>query len=236
LLIGNWKSKIKNLKSKILIAPSILSCDFSKIGEEIVGAETAGADYIHVDVMDAHFVPNLTLGPPIVKEIRKTTELTFDVHLMIDDPVTYAPRFIDAGADIVTIHVESPAISGDENKVKSVLKNIIARGALAGVVVKPKTHAEAVFPYLELCKMVLVMTVEPGFGGQSFMYDMLPKIEKIRNEVTARNLDLDIEVDGGVDFETGKLCCDAGANVLVAGSFLFGKEDMKERIEKLKEL
>jgi len=184
--------------------------------------------------MDAHFVPNLTLGPPIVSKIRSTTSLIFDVHLMIDDPVTYAPQFIEAGADIVTIHVESPAVAGDENKIKAVLNDIRARGAQAGVVVKPKTPAEAVFPYLELCKMVLVMTVEPGFGGQSFMYDMLPKIEKIKEEVSAKNLDVDIEVDGGVDFETGKLCCDAGANVLVAGSFLFGKEDMKERIAKLK--
>ncbi len=204
------------------------------MGKEIAGVEVAGADYIHVDVMDAHFVPNLTLGPPIVKKIRNATSLPFDVHLMIDDPVTYAPQFIDAGADIVTIHVESPAVAGDEIKVKSVLNDIRARGALAGVVVKPKTPAEAVFPFLELCKMVLVMTVEPGFGGQSFMYDMLPKIEKIKKEISSKNLDVDIEVDGGVDFETGKLCCDSGANVLVAGSFLFGKDDMKERIAKLK--
>ena len=226
--------KINNQKSNILIAPSILSCDFSQMGKEIAGVEAAGADYVHVDVMDAHFVPNLTLGPPLVKKIRKSTNLTFDVHLMIDDPVTYAPQFIDAGADIVTIHVESPAVAGDENKIKAVLNDIRARGAQAGVVVKPNTPAEAVFPFLELCKMVLVMTVEPGFGGQSFMHDMLPKISKIREEISKKKLDVDIEVDGGVDFETGKLCCDAGANVLVAGSFLFGKDDMEERITKLK--
>jgi len=218
---------------KILVAPSILACDFSRLGEEILCAERAGADYVHVDVMDGHFVPNLTLGPPIVQKIRKCTALPFDVHLMIDDPQVYAPQFVEAGADIVTIHVESPGLEGSESKTLSVLEAINAAGAACGVVVKPGTPAEAVFPYLSISKMVLVMTVEPGFGGQSFMHAMLPKIRQIRQEAESQGTDLDIEVDGGIETNTAKLCRDSGANVFVAGTFLFGQADMTERIVSL---
>ncbi len=218
---------------KILVAPSILASDFSRLGEEIARAQAAGADYVHIDVMDGHFVPNITIGPPVVKKIKGCTALPLDVHLMIDRPDVYAPKFVDAGADIVTIHVESPSIAGHESKVVTVLQDIRDRGAECGVVVKPKTPAEAVFPFLEMSKMVLVMTVEPGFGGQSFMEDMLPKIQRIRQEADARNIALDIEVDGGIDQKTAQLCFRHGANVFVAGTYLFGQEDMAKRIAQL---
>ena len=217
----------------VKVAPSILASDFARLGEEIRRAENAGADYIHVDVMDGHFVPNLTLGPPIVKKIRPCTSLPLDVHLMIDAPDVYAPQFIDAGADIVTIHVESPAVADAPGKATAVLKDIIARGAGAGVVLKPNTPAEAAFPFLDHCAMVLVMTVEPGFGGQEFMHAMLPKISALRAEMRRRNLDLDIEVDGGIDTATASLCYAQGANVFVAGTYLFGSDDMAGRIAAL---
>ncbi|NLF39304.1 ribulose-phosphate 3-epimerase, partial [bacterium] len=190
----------------------------------------AGADYIHVDVMDGHFVPNITLGPPIVEKIKPCTTLPLDVHLMIDRPDRYAPHFIKAGADIVTIHVESPSISHSADAVRNVLADIRGRGSKAGVVLKPKTPAEAAFPFLDLCAMVLVMTVEPGFGGQSFMHDMLPKISALRHEIQRGKLAVDIEVDGGIDAKTAPLVCAHGANVLVAGTYLFGHKDMAARI------
>lgn len=218
---------------KRLVAPSILSCDFSQLCAEISRAESAGADYIHVDVMDGHFVPNITLGPPILRKIRSCTALPFDVHLMIDHPEVYAPQFVDAGADIVTIHVESPGLEGSEEKTFKVLKDIRAGGAECGVVIKPGTPADAVFPYLSLSKMVLVMTVEPGFGGQSFMHDMLPKIRQIRQEAASQGTELDIEVDGGIETDTAQLCYEAGANVFVAGTFLFGHDDIAGRIASL---
>ena len=221
---------------KTLVAASILACDFSRLGEEISCAERAGADYVHVDVMDGHFVPSITMGPPIVKTIRKVTELPFDVHLMIDDPQVYAPQFVVAGADLVTIHVESPGLEGSESKTLSVLEDIRAAGADCGVVVKPGTPAKAVFPYLSLSKMVLVMTVEPGFGGQSFMHAMLSKISQIRREAESQRTELDIEVDGGIVTETAQLCYAAGANVFVAGTFLFGQDAIAERIASLHEL
>ena len=208
----------------IIVAPSILAADFARLGNEIARAERAGADYIHVDVMDAHFVPNLTIGPPVVRSLRKSSALPFDVHLMIDDPVTYAPLFIDAGANFITIHIESPALD-TQHKVSSTLNTIRRLGAKPGLVIKPKTPASAIFPFLDLCDMILVMTVEPGFGGQAFMHDMLPKIAALRAEISRRSLPLHIEVDGGIDLSTARLCLDHGANVFVAGTFLFSQPD-----------
>ena len=222
--------EVKETLRGICVSPSLLSCDFSKWAEEIETAKESGANLIHWDIMDAHFVPNLTFGHPVVKKLRPHSDLIFDVHLMIDDPVTYAPKFREAGADIITMHIESPAFDSPQ-KVTDILKGLKASGCAAGLVVKPKTKAEAIFPYLDLCDIVLVMTVEPGFGGQSFMAYMLPKIEQIKSEIIKRGLECAIEVDGGVDGETKDLCFKAGATAFVAGSYLFGKADMAERIK-----
>lgn len=219
-----------------LVSPSILAADFSRLAEEIATAKNAGADLVHVDVMDGHFVPNITIGVPVVASLRKATDLPLDVHLMIDAPDVYAPKFVEAGADIVTIHVESPTIAGDEKKTFAVLEKIKSMGAECGVVIKPKTSAEAVFPYIEISKMILVMTVEPGFGGQSFMADMMPKIKAIREKANELNTALDIEVDGGINQENAKTCWDNGANVFVAGTYLFGKDDIAKRISGLHNL
>ena len=222
--------EIKEVLKGICVSPSLFCCDFYKRAEEIASAKAAGANLIHWDIMDAHFVPNLTFGHPVVKKLRPHSDLVFDVHLMIDDPVTYAPKFREAGADIITMHIESPAFDSPE-KITTTLKGLKDSGCAVGLVVKPKTKAEAIFPYLDLCDIVLVMTVEPGFGGQSFMADMLPKIETLKSEVEKRGLDCAIEVDGGVDGETKDLCFKAGATAFVAGSYLFGKPDMSERIK-----
>lgn len=211
----------------IKISPSILASDFSKLGEEAVSCEKAGAEMLHIDVMDGHFVPNITLGAPIVKALRKCTPIVFDVHLMISDPMKYIPDFVSAGADIITFHIESDC---DPAKTTKLIKE---SGIKAGISLKPSTPAEAVFPYLNDLDMVLVMTVEPGFGGQSFMEDMLEKITEIRNECNRRGIDTDIQVDGGITDKTAPLVINAGANVLVAGSYVF-KGDKKANITALK--
>ena len=212
----------------IKISPSILSADFANLARDIGRIETA--DYVHVDVMDGSFVPNISIGIPVVKSIRPITSLPLDVHLMIDRPVRYVDQFCDAGADIVTCHVEADT----EENIHEALRKIHAKGKKAGVVVKPKTPAGAVLPFIDEVEMILVMTVEPGFGGQKFMADMMPKVQTIRGYIDAMNPACELEVDGGVDPTTCKLCIASGANVLVAGSAVYKAEDIPARIAELR--
>ncbi len=210
------------------ISPSILSCDYGKIAEELKDMELAGADYMHIDVMDGHFVPNLTLGAPVIKCIRKATDVPFDVHLMISDPLKYIDDFCDAGADIITFHTEC------DSPIDETIEKILSRGVKASLTVKPKTPVEDIFPYLDKLSMVLVMTVEPGFGGQSFMEDMMAKVSALRNEINARGLDCEIEVDGGINEKTIAVAAAAGADVFVSGNALFSSADRKAAVEKFK--
>ena len=213
----------------IKISPSILSSDYGNLSSELKRMEACGADMLHIDVMDGHFVPNITLGAPIVKCIRKSSTLPFDVHLMISDPYKYIPDFVNAGSDIITFHAEA------DSDIEKTIDLILASGKKAGLSVKPKTPVEAVYPYLDKLSMVLVMTVEPGFGGQSFMEDMMPKVSAVRSEIDRRGLDVDIQVDGGINPETVKIAGAAGANVMVAGSAVFNSENPKETIKLLKQ-
>ena len=217
-----------NFKNKIKVAPSILSADYADLKNEIEKVNAAGADMLHVDVMDGHFVPNISIGPPVVKSIRKATGMFLDCHLMISNPSDYVEGFASAGADLIGFHVES------NSNVEETLEKIINAGVKPALVIKPKTPAEVVFPYLEKLAMVLVMTVEPGFGGQSFMADMLPKITAIREKANQVNPNLLIQVDGGIVPETAKLCVEAGADVLVSGSYIFGAENIEEAVNSLR--
>ena len=200
---------------RVSVAPSILASDFARLGEEIRRVEEAGADVIHVDVMDGHFVPNLTVGPAIVKAIRRVSDLPYDVHLMLEQPEKYVKPFAEAGADNITIHVEIDA------DVRSVLETIHQLGCSAGISLRPGTSASALAEYVRDVDLILVMTVEPGFGGQSFDTGMLPKIEAIRELVQRQARPAHIEVDGGINADTAKQCVDAGANLLVAGTSVF---------------
>lgn len=212
------------------IAPSLLSCDFSKMGEEIVRMDKAGADYMHLDVMDGAFVPNITFGAPVIKAVRNLTKVPFDVHLMIDNPYKYADDFIKAGADIITFHVEAKSdISETINKINNA-------NVKSGLVIKPNTPASAVFPYLKDIYMVLIMTVEPGFGGQSFMADMLPKVAQIKAEAEKQGTDIIIEADGGINENTIAQCAIAGIDICVSGTGVFKAENAKDAILNLKEI
>ena len=212
----------------IKISPSVLAADLSRLADEVIDIEKAGADMVHLDVMDGVFVTNITFGLPVIANLRGKTDIIFDVHLMIDRPERYVERFIDAGADILTFHVEA---CGDSKKT---LETIRSKGCKAAISVKPSTPVESIFEYLELCDMVLVMTVEPGYGGQALIPECLEKVRVLRNEITARGLDIMVQVDGGINAKNAPDAIAAGADVLVAGSAVFGAKDKAKAIADLR--
>ena len=218
------------MSSIIKISPSILSADFSKLGEEIIALEKAGADYIHIDVMDGHFVPNITIGPEVIKRLRPVTKLTFDVHLMISPVNNFIKDFAEAGADIITFHPEATEnVSETINLIKKLGKKV-------GISLKPKSQINLIEDHLNEIDLILIMSVEPGFGGQKFMPSVLKKMKKLRNIINEKKINVDIEIDGGINFDNSKKAKDFGANILVSGSTVFKEHEgnLKKNIQLLR--
>jgi len=212
------------LRGMTIVSPSMLSADFSKLGEELIRVEKSSADWAHLDVMDGMFVPNITFGPPIIKAMRKHSKITFDAHLMIEDPIRYIDAFADAGCDMITVHCEA---DGD---IHGAIAKIRAKGLKAGISINPETEVTALEEFLPEVDLVLVMTVHPGFGGQSFISDCVPKISWVKEWAKKNGREILVSVDGGINEKTANICLDAGADILVAGSYLFKMKDMTETI------
>ena len=214
----------------IRVSPSILSADFGALARDVASIQEAHAEYVHIDVMDGQFVPNISFGFPVIAAIRPASSLVFDVHLMISEPLRYIPDFVKAGADVITFHIES------DSPVDETIDLIRSSGCKAALSVKPGTPVESVFPYLDKLDMVLIMTVEPGFGGQKFMADMMPKISALREECEKRSIDIEIQVDGGISAKTIEEPARRGATVFVAGSAVFGADDPAKAIAEMKDI
>jgi len=224
MLMGFSLYSIDILRGMTIVSPSMLSADFSKLGEELIRVEKSSADWAHLDVMDGMFVPNITFGPPIIKAMRKHSKITFDAHLMIEDPIRYIDAFADAGCDMITVHCEA---DGD---IHGAIAKIRAKGLKAGISINPETEVTALEEFLPEVDLVLVMTVHPGFGGQSFISDCVPKISWVKEWAKKNGREILVSVDGGINEKTANICLDAGADILVAGSYLFKMKDMTETI------